>query len=190
MREARRDDTRERQHSGISITRNRERRATLTENTRVAALAQEDDRIGERFESRWHGRFEGLTRLRVVVLDDGDAIDRSGLGDGAVENLSQIIILTGIARLFKVVMKRRIKERKLLAKLVQVLDAILDAVFPKLAHGKRDRTFALIQWLLARFLAHPTRFFADLGHKVAHKLARDVLDSWRAQAVAQGERGA
>lgn len=48
-----------------------------------------------------------------MIIHERDRIDRSSLNDSAVENLSEIVILTGVASFLEVVVEWTVEEREL-----------------------------------------------------------------------------
>lgn len=113
------------------------------EDARVALVAQQDQRVGQRLEEALDRRRHRLARLRVVVHHHRHGRVRLGLHERLVKHLSQIAIFR-CRDLAEVVEEGCVVQAELVVHLIEVLEQFVHVADPELAH---EEQFALAEVL-------------------------------------------
>ena len=141
------------------------------EDARITALAQQNQRVRQRFEPTFDLGLEGLQWLRVVVVDQRHRQCRMPGHERTVKNLAQVVTVTGFAGIVKVFMQRRVEQRHAPVGRPNKMLERPEFVRPVLA----DRE---------EILARPG---ADRIQPILEELVIDVLDRIEAKAVDIGQ---
>lgn len=86
--------------------------AVSVKDTRISRFAQQDERIGKRFEPAVYKRAECLPRLCIVIVYKSNCILRLCSNKTAIKDLAQIVAFTVIGCIVEIKMKRYIKQRQ------------------------------------------------------------------------------
>ena len=89
-------------------------------DARHTFFAQQNDRIGQRLEPGFNGRFQRLQRLRVVVVDKRDGVIWNSGKQRTIEDSAHVEIAALLGSVMEAVVKGDIEEHQLLVDQIEI----------------------------------------------------------------------
>ncbi len=105
------------------------------ENDGIAVPAQQDQGIGQGLEPWLHPGLQGLSRLRIMVVHEGDCHDLMVLDEGTVKDLAHVELAEGAAGNMEVEVQLDIQKIQFVIRILEVTIDLVKALIPVFGDG-------------------------------------------------------